>query len=134
MLLRITPSFDKLGVSAEPDKMATFAVSGSFDNGWAYAPSSTVTFNVSTGSEVSANITIADSGERFTGTPVYADPTANWEWQNQGTFRGSLQLQNTATFVNFPGGFIPHAAYWTPELEHIVNSKNTFLKRIPNSH
>jgi hypothetical protein len=118
----------RAGATNPTDKVVTFGLSGSFDNGYTYSPASTVTLDVTTGLEVSADVTIEETGEIFSGQPVY-QISSNWEWENQGTFKGSLQLQNPAAFVGFTGGFLPHAAYWTPSLGHNVISKNTYLRR-----
>jgi hypothetical protein len=112
-------------------RLATFAVSGSLENGYTYSPSSTVTVDTTTGLVVSAHIEIQNTGEIFTGKPAW-QVDSNWEWINQGLFKGSLQLQNPASFKNFNGGFLPHAAYWTTGWKQNTNSTTTYLRRVQN--
>ena len=50
------PATDQSATLVQPtgEKSATFSLSGSFDNGYAYSPASTVTLDTSTGLELSA--------------------------------------------------------------------------------
>jgi len=105
----------------------TFSISGSFENGYSYDPASTVTIDLQTGLVVSANVVIKPTGERFSSNPTFRT-SSMWQWQNRGTLKGSLDFQDKKhTFINYPGGVLTHAAYWTPSLGRNVVSANTVL-------
>jgi len=125
-------------MSSVPYTTRTFTVSGSFDRDFRFSDDSTITIDVSTGLVVSVNVTVVGEGpdgkgkrELFEGVPVYGTNSA-WHWQNQGSFGGSLDLQDRKhTFVGYSGGRLTDAAYST--LGRIVNSKNTVLKPVGKS-
>ena len=109
-------------------KIATFAVSGSFGEGYSLSDDSKVTIDTKTGLEVSANITVVgpdNTREVFIGQPVY-NSDSMWQWQNQGSLKGSLDFQEKEhTFRGYSGGLLTHSAYWTPALGHIISSPDT---------
>jgi hypothetical protein len=113
------------------NQMIRMAISGTFDNGYAYASESTVDYNLKTGLVIGAHIVIKETGEAFYGTPAYQD-NSMWQWQGQGSNGGSLDLQlKPRTFVNFYGGqFLSHAAYVTHGLNGIVVSDNTSFSKV----
>jgi hypothetical protein len=115
------------------NRIVTFTVSGSFQQGYTLAPTSTVKVDLQTGQAVSANIQVANTGETFTGAPVY-NTDRMWQWQNQGSLGGSLDFQDqTRTFKNYSGGVtLTNSAYWTPSLGHNVTSSDTAFTRVAN--
>jgi hypothetical protein len=116
------------------NRIVIFSVSGTFQQGYSLSRSSTVTVDSQTGLAVSANVQIANTGELFTGAPVY-NTDRMWQWQNQGSLGGSLDFQDqTRTFKNYQGGVpLTNSAYWTPSLGHNITSTNTIFTRIENS-
>jgi len=122
--------------SSQTARFATFAVSGSFDNGYSIASDSTVTIDTITGSEVAANIIVLGPDNKedvFRNEAVYQHNTV-WGWQGQGSLGGSLDLRDEdRTFVRYSGGVLTHSAYNTPSLGHIITSSDTTLKLISSS-
>jgi len=114
----------------EANRIVTFSVSGSFQQGYSLSPTSTVKIDLETGLAVSANIQITNTGELFTGAPVY-NTDRMWQWQNQGSLGGSLDFQDLIrTYKHYSGGApLTNSAYWTPSLGHIVTSSDTSFKR-----
>lgn len=114
--------------------VATFAISGSFQQGYKYSDDSTVSFNSYTGLQVAAKITVLgpNSREEFTGEPNYMTDSM-WQWQNQGSLNGSLDLrEQRRTFGDqYTGGRLSHAAYWNPTLNHNITSTDTTLTPVP---
>src|SRR5271157_4088666 len=115
-------------------KLSSYAVSGSFQQGYRFSSDSTVVIEAISGLEVSANITVLGPNgtrEKFVGRPAY-NLDRMWQWQNQGSLGGSLDLQDQQhTFVRYAGGFVlSNSAYWTPDLGHNVTSADTVLKPI----
>jgi len=119
-----------------PGQIAMFAVSGSFQQGYRFSSDSKVTIDTKTGLEVSANITVVgpdDTKEVFTAQPAY-NTDSMWQWQNQGSFKGSLDFQEKdRKFIGYSGGLLTHSAYWTPSLGHNITSTDTYLKPISSS-
>jgi hypothetical protein len=118
-----------IDVNSKP-QLITFAISGSFQQGYTYSSESKVTLDAATGLAVSANIIIVGpkSKEVFAADPAY-DTESMWQWQNQGSLGGSLDLQEKQlTFVGYSGGTLTHAAYWTPTLGHNITSSDTVLR------
>lgn len=118
-------------------KYVTYAVSGSFQQGYSLSSDSTVVIDTNTGLEVSANITVVGPDgkkEDFVGKPNY-NIDRMWQWQNQGSSGGSLDFQDQQhTFVRYPGEYVlSNSAYWTPVLGHNVSSADTFFRPIASS-
>jgi len=138
-----SPDYSKMAplprMSSVPHTMRTFTVSGSFEGNFRFSGDSTITIDVTTGLAVSVNVTVVGEGpdgkvkrELFEGVPVHGTNSA-WHWQNQGSFGGSLDLQDRQrTFVGYSGGQLTDAAY-TAFLGRIVNSKDTVLKPVGES-
>jgi hypothetical protein len=132
-----TPSISSSqSVGVPTARFATFAVSGSFDNGYSIASDSTVTVDTITGSEISANIKVEGPDKKvdvFRNEAVYQKNTV-WGWQGQGSLGGSLDLRDEdRTFVRYTGGVLTHSAYNTPSLGRIITSSDTTLKLISSS-
>jgi hypothetical protein len=145
--LLISKDFD-LNLSALPDRatekssappeqvlnrIVTYGISGSFQQGYSFAASSGVEVDSETGFVISANIQILNTGEIFTGAPVY-NTQRMWQWQSQGSLGGSLDLQDQQnTFKHYRGGIVlTNSAYWTPSAGHNVNSSNTVMTPLPS--
>jgi hypothetical protein len=120
---------------APTSKLLPFAISGSFAEGYTFSADSSVTVDTTSGLVVSANITVVGTNmrEAFVAAPVF-NSNSMWQWQNQGSLRGSLDLQEKDhSFTNYSGGLLTHSAYWTPTLGRNIASTNTYLKPIPSS-
>ena len=118
-------------------RYVTYAVSGTFQQGYKLSDDSKVVVDSSTGLEVSANAAVEGpdgSKEQFIGRPVY-NIDRMWQWQNQGSKGGSLDLQDQQhTFVRYPGGFVlTNSAYWTPAIGHNVVSADTIFTPVTSS-
>jgi|HubBroStandDraft_6_1064221.scaffolds.fasta_scaffold66583_3 hypothetical protein len=112
----------------------TYAVSGSFKQGYTFSSDSTVVIDTKTGLEVDARVMVIapdNTIEKFIGKPVY-NTDRMWQWQGQGSLGGSLDFQDQRnTFVGYSGGMpLTNSAYDTPSLGHIITSTDTFLKPI----
>jgi hypothetical protein len=121
-----------------PEKLlryTTFSISGELQQGYKFADDSTVVIDRDTGREVDAKITvIASDGSKevFIATPWYQDDVGSmWQWQGQGSLKGSLDFQyKPHTFVDYVGGKpLSHSAYQRPN-DPIVLSTNTILRPI----
>jgi hypothetical protein len=124
--------------SQPPEKLlryTTFSVSGEFQHGYKFSDDSTVVIDRDTGHEIDAKITVMapdSSTEVFIAKPWYQDDAGTtWQWQSQGSLRGSLDLQNKPhTFVDYTGGIpLSNSAYGRPN-ETPVSSTNTKLRPV----
>jgi hypothetical protein len=129
---------DNLQINVVDSTFVTYAVTGSFQKGYRLAEGSKVTIETKSGLEVDADVTVVGpdkTAEKFTARPVY-NIDRMWQWQNQGSFGGSLDFQDQQhTFVRYPGGYVlTNSAYWTPALGHNITSSDTVLFPIKASN
>jgi TIR domain len=119
-----------------PKRYTSFSVTGSFQQGYSIDKDSTILIDGETGYEMDANITVLGpngSKEVFTAKPNYGIESI-YQWQNQGSLGGSLDFQfKPRTFAGFTGGKLTNSAYWTPALNHNVDSSDTILRPIATS-
>jgi len=117
-----------------PATFTKYSVSGTFQQGYRLSEDSTVVINANNGMEISARIKVEGPNgvkEEFGGKPNY-NTDRMWQWQNQGSFGGSLDFQDQQnTFTAYLGGAVlTNSAYWTPTLGHNVISSDTTFKSI----
>ena len=118
-------------------KYVTYAVSGTFQQGYKLSDGSKVVVEANSGLEVSADVTVEGpdgSREQFVGRPVYnIDRMA--QWQGQGSKGGSLDFQDQEhPFVRYSGGSVlTNSAYWTSALGRNIVSLDTVFTPISSS-
>lgn len=132
---RIVPG-ERETLDGPPKRYTTFNITGSFQQGYSIDKESTILIDGETGYEMDANITVLgpnNSKETFTAKPNYGIESV-YQWQNQGSLGGSLDFQfKPRTFAGFTGGRLTNSAYWTPALNHNIDSSDTSLRPIATS-
>jgi hypothetical protein len=119
-----------------PVRYVTYAVSGTFQQGYKLSTDSRVAIDTTTGLVVDARVRVEGPGgfkEEFVGKPNY-NMNAMWQWQNQGSAGGSLDFQDQQrTFIRYSGQHIlTNSAFWTAVLGHNVTSSDTVFDPVGN--